>query len=73
MDQEKIDKAIEKVREGLKAEGGDIEVVTIKDDTLYVKLKGACETCPMSSLTMTNWVEKTLIDNIPEIKSVKAV
>ncbi len=73
MDQESVDKAIEKVRQGLKNEGGDIEVVSIKDDILYVRLKGACETCPMSTLTIKNWVEKTLLEEIPSLKGVKAI
>ncbi len=73
MDEKLIEKAIEKVREGLKKEGGDIEVVSLKDNIMYVKLKGTCETCLMSTLTMKNWVEKTLKDELPSLKGVKAV
>jgi Fe-S cluster biogenesis protein NfuA len=47
--------------------------VDIRDDIVYVKLKGACSTCPMSELTMKNWVESNLKKEIPEIKSVQAV
>ncbi len=73
MDNEALDKVIQKVREGLKAEGGDVEVVGLKNDVLYVRLLGSCETCPMSGLTMKNWVEKTFMDALPSIKGVKAV
>jgi Fe-S cluster biogenesis protein NfuA len=38
-----------------------------------VKLKGACGTCQMSSLTMKNWVESSIKKEIPEITSVQAV
>ncbi|MDA8168393.1 MAG: NifU family protein [Nitrospiraceae bacterium] len=64
---------LEKIREGLKSEGGDIELVDVKDGTVYVKLKGACEGCPMSMLTMKNWVEVTIKKELPEISQVKAV
>lgn len=70
---DKVLKALEKIREGLKQEGGDIDLVDIKGSTVYVKLSGACSTCPMSTLTMKNWVEKTLKEEVPEVDSVQAV
>lgn len=70
---EKVEEALEKIRVGLKAEGGDIELVDIKDGTVYVKLTGACSTCPMSTLTMKNFVETSLKNEIPEVEAVKAV
>lgn len=72
MDKE-LEAVVNKVREGLATEGGDIEVITVKDDILYVKLTGNCETCPMSSLTMKNWVEKTFLEQLPYLKGVKQV
>lgn len=71
--QEKLEEVLEKIRAGLKAEGGDIELVDLKDGVVYVRLTGACGTCPMSTLTMRNWVEATLKKELPEIKSVQAV
>jgi len=70
---EKIEAVLEKIRTGLKSEGGDIELVDVKEDVVYVKLKGACGTCPMSSLTLKNWVEANIKREIPEIASVQAV
>ncbi len=68
---EKVEEVLGKIRVGLKSEGGDIDLVDIKDDIVYVKLKGACGTCPMSTLTLKNWVESTLKKEIPQIKSVE--
>ncbi|MDI6802103.1 MAG: NifU family protein [Thermodesulfovibrionales bacterium] len=70
---EKVEDALNKIRVGLKAEGGDIELIDVKDDTVYVRLKGACETCQMSALTMKNWVETNIKKEVPEIKTVQAV
>ncbi|MGD0886670.1 MAG: NifU family protein [Thermodesulfovibrionales bacterium] len=70
---EKLEEVLEKIRRGLKSEGGDIELVDIKDNVVYVRLKGACSTCPMSSLTMKNWVESNIKKEIPEISSVQTV
>ncbi len=70
---EKVEEVLEKIRAGLRQEGGDIELVDIKDGVVYVRLTGACGTCPMSTLTLKNWVESNLKREIPEITSVQAV
>ena len=70
---DKVLGALEKIREGLKREGGDVELIDIKGSTVYVKLSGACSTCPMSTLTMKNWVEKTLKEEVSEVDSVQAL
>jgi Fe-S cluster biogenesis protein NfuA len=70
---EDVEKVLEKIRTGLRIDGGDIELVDIKNSVVYVKLKGACGTCPMSTLTLKNWVETNLKKEIPEISTVQAV
>jgi len=70
---EDVEKVLEKVRAGLQRDGGDIELVEIKGTVVYVKLKGACGTCPMATLTLKNWVETNLKREIPEISAVQSV
>ncbi len=70
---ENVENVLEKIRVGLKRDGGDIELVDVKDSIVYVKLKGACGTCPMSTLTLKNWVEANLKRELPEISAVQAV
>jgi len=69
----KVEDVLAKIRVGLRADGGDIELVEIKENVVYVKLKGACGTCPMATLTLKNWVEANLKKEIPEIRAVQAV
>jgi Fe-S cluster biogenesis protein NfuA len=73
MQRERVEEVLEKVRVGLQKEGGDIELVDVRDTVVYVRLKGACGTCPMSTLTMKNWVESSIKKEIPEITSVQAI
>jgi len=73
MIREKVEEVLSKVRVSLKTEGGDIELLDVRDDVVYVKLKGACGTCPMSMLTMKNLVESSIKKEIPQIKAVQAV
>lgn len=70
---EKVEEAINKIRPFLQRDGGDIELVEIADGVVKVRLKGACGSCPMSMMTLKMGVEKTLKQEIPEIKEVVAV
>ncbi|NTU42602.1 MAG: NifU family protein [Nitrospirales bacterium] len=73
IDREKVEGALEKIRVGLRAEGGDVELVDIRGDSVYVRLIGSCATCPMSTLTMKTWVETTMKREVPEVRTVQAV
>ena len=70
---DKIEKALAKVRGALQQDGGDIELVGIENGVVKVRLKGACAGCPMSQMTMANFVEAELKKAVPEIKRVQAV
>jgi len=70
---EKIEKALAKVRVALQQDGGDIELVGVESGVVKVRLKGACAGCPMSQMTLANFVEKELKKAVPEIKRVEAV
>jgi len=71
---EKVEKALEKVRPMLVADGGNIELIDVSDDGIVkVKLTGACGSCPMSSMTLKMGVERLLKQEVPEIKEVIAL
>jgi Fe-S cluster biogenesis protein NfuA len=69
----KLEEVLEKIRIDLRKEGGDIELVDVRDGVVYVRLMGSCATCEMSHLTMKNWVESTIRKELPEVTQVKAV
>ena len=71
---EKIEKALDKVRPMLQADGGNVELVEVTDDgVVKLKLTGACGSCPMSSMTLKVGIEKVLKQDVPEIKEVIAL
>ena len=70
---ENIEKALEKIRPTLQADGGDIELVDVIDGVVKVRLTGACGGCPMSQMTLKMGVEKVLKQQVPEVKSVETV
>jgi Fe-S cluster biogenesis protein NfuA len=68
---ERVEKALEKIRPYLVADGGDIAVVDITDDMiLRVEMKGACQGCPFSMQTLKAGVEMAVRNEVPEIKEV---
>lgn len=67
MDLEKqVKDALEIIRPALQNDGGDIEFVRMKDFYVYVRLKGACAGCEMSTLTLKGGVERMLQTNVNE-------
>lgn len=69
-----VEKLIEEyVRPGLRKDGGDIEIVDIKDNLVYVRLKGACVGCLGSSMTLKLAVERVLKEKLDENIRVIAV
>ena len=71
---EDVEKALEKVRPYLQADGGDVELVEVTEDgVVKVKLKGACGSCPMSQMTLKMGIEKYLKREVPEVTEVVAV
>jgi len=71
---EKIEKALDEVREFLRMEGGDVELGEISDDgRVKVRLMGACGHCPFAALTLKMRVEKLVKERVPEVKSVESV
>jgi Fe-S cluster biogenesis protein NfuA len=70
---EKVVEALNKVRPALQADGGDVELVDVKDGIVSVKLTGHCAGCPMSTMTLKNGIERFLKEQLPDIKSVVAV
>ena len=71
---EEILKALESIRPFLQADNGDVELVEVtKDRIVKVRLKGECENCPMSVLTLRAGVERALMNKVPGIKRIEAV
>ena len=61
----KVNNVIEtQISPELQKDGGDIELVDIKNKTIYVKLKGRCSGCKNSTMTLKNFAQKILQDSL---------
>ena len=67
----RIEKALDKIRPYLVADGGNIELVEVTEEMIVkVQLTGACNGCPFSMQTMKAGVEMAIKTEVPEVKEV---
>ncbi len=53
------------IRPYLMSDGGNVEFVEIDGPTVYLRLAGACGSCPSSLTTMTMGIKRRLMEKIP--------
>ncbi len=69
-----VEEILKKVRPYLQQDGGDVEVVNIKDNSIVeLRLLGSCMGCPMSQMTLRAGVERVILKELPGIKRVEQV
>ena len=66
----KVENALEEIRPYLITDGGNISLVNIIDNVVRVKLEGACISCSVNQMTLTNGVEATIKRHAPQIEKV---
>ncbi|HBG61850.1 MAG: hypothetical protein A2306_12095 [Omnitrophica WOR_2 bacterium RIFOXYB2_FULL_38_16] len=58
----------ETIRPALKRDGGDLQVVSYKDNVLSIKYQGACGGCPHAAMGTLRFIEQTLKEKVnPDI------
>lgn len=67
---EQVESVVNKLRPYLQSDGGDVELIDVKDGVVYVRMLGACMGCSMSDVTITNVIEFALIEEVPGIIKV---
>ncbi len=70
---EKIRAKLEQLRGMLQADGGDMEVVSITDKNVKLRLKGACGGCPHATITIKQGIEKILQTEVDKDITVERV
>ncbi len=71
---QRIQTALAKVRPYLHQDGGDVEFVRMREDgILELSWTGTCKHCPMSLMTLRAGVERTIMNDVPEVRRVETV
>ncbi len=50
--------------------GGWVELLDVRDDTVYLRLGGGCQGCGMASVTLTEGIETAIKEAVPEIRHI---
>ncbi|NLG85653.1 MAG: NifU family protein [Firmicutes bacterium] len=72
---EQVEQALAKVRPSLQADGGDVRLIAVDENTgiVTVKLTGSCGSCPFALMTLKQGIEQTLKEEVPGVKEVRSV
>lgn len=64
--------ALEKTQPYIKSHGGNIELESVEDGVVHLRMQGTCGSCSSSSETLKNTVESAIYDAAPEVATVVA-
>jgi Fe-S cluster biogenesis protein NfuA len=70
---EHIKDVLDTLRPAIMQDGGDIHFVRFENGTVFVRLHGACVSCPISFITLKMGVEAQLKEKVPGVESVVSV
>ena len=72
---EQIEDTLDTIRPALRGDGGDVEFVGYDDaaGVVQLRLMGACSSCPISTMTVKQGIERRIKQVIPEVREVQAV
>lgn len=68
---EVVEDALEEIRPYVHSHGGEMEVLSVDDGVVTLKLMGSCDGCPSSSATLTQGVESILKDRWPGFRELR--
>lgn len=60
----------EQIRPALAAHGGNVEIVDIDNNKLFIKLSGGCQGCSSSLTTVRDGISRVIKSNFPEIEEI---
>ncbi|MFV0304934.1 MAG: NifU family protein [Moheibacter sp.] len=67
---QRVEKALAEIRPFLNNDGGDIELISIEENVVNVRLTGTCTSCTVNQMTLKSGVEMTIKKYAPEISQV---
>ncbi len=71
--EERVNAALDLVRPGIAADGGEVWLIRVDGSTAYVQMLGACGGCPASTMTLKGAIETVVTARVPEITEVLQV
>ncbi len=63
--------ALDSIRPYIHSHGGEVEVLGVAEGIVRLRMKGACEGCTASAVTLQEGIEEALRDNFPAFVAVE--
>lgn len=71
---ERVEQVIEEqVNPAVAQHGGQVSLVDVREDTVYVRMGGGCQGCGMANVTLTQGIERMITEAVPEIENIEDV
>lgn len=72
---EQIEEVLQSIRPAIQADGGDVQFMGFNEASgvVEVRLLGACESCPISMMTLKQGIERRIKSTVPGVQEVTAV
>ncbi len=68
----RVESALESVRPYLATHGGNVELLSVDDGVVQVRLQGSCHGCPSSTATLKQAIEEAIFKSAPDVERVAA-
>ena len=65
-----IESVLNTLRPAMEADGGGVDLVSVLDGVVAVRLKGTCLMCPSAGMTLSFGIERALKERFPSIEKV---
>ncbi|HEY5195029.1 MAG TPA: NifU family protein [Solirubrobacteraceae bacterium] len=70
--EQRVQGALESVLPYLQSHGGSVELLSVKDAVVQLRLEGSCSGCPSSSMTLKLAIEDAILKAAPDVEEVRA-
>ena len=67
----RVDAALDRIRPGIHADGGDVWLMNVDDGVAFVQMVGACGGCSAALMTLKMGIERVVREDVPEIRAVE--
>ena len=68
----RVTRALDKVRPYLDSHGGNVELLSVSDGVVRLRMQGSCKSCPSSSMTLKLAIEEAIFAAAPDVVEIVA-
>jgi len=67
----RVSQALERVRPYLRTHKGDVELLSVIDGVVRLRMQGSCQGCPSSAMTLKNAIEEAIYATAPDVAAIE--